>query len=242
MASGRAEEERPSGAVRGEEMTQQEQFEADYLAACPKHGEQTIAKYKLGKHIGKYVNQVTRTAFKIWLQQAKRHEAEIAELVAAAVPSGEFPHEEMDAIALGRFKVEQTDSNIWGWCVRAGNGELELYKGRKSECASVARKLIGAFLDGAFLAYERFLTAPQFDTRHSQRGPRHAFGATKMTTLDAAAAAEIERLKKIVKIQREIYAALLEDLEESERQRKILAEQLERIGRAGIDAAVGAGK
>lgn len=80
---------------------------------------------------------------------------------AASVPTNEYPHDEMDAIALSRFKVEQTDSNIWGWCVRAGDGTQELYKGRKSDCEAVARRLIGAFLDGAMLAHDMLATAPQ---------------------------------------------------------------------------------
>lgn len=58
-------------------MTQQEKFEADYRAACPKHGEQTLAKSRAGKHVGRYVNQVTRTAFRVWSQQAHRHETEV---------------------------------------------------------------------------------------------------------------------------------------------------------------------
>lgn len=70
-----------------------------------------------------------------------------------SVPTNEYPHDEMDAIALSRFKVEQTDSNIWGWCVRAGDGTQEIYKGRKSDCEAVARRLIGAFLDGGILAH-----------------------------------------------------------------------------------------
>lgn len=80
---------------------------------------------------------------------------------AAGVPDDEFPHDEMDAIALRRFKVEQTDSNIWGWCVRAGDGTQELYKGRKSDCEAVARRLVGAFLDGAMLVHDMLAAVPQ---------------------------------------------------------------------------------
>lgn len=57
----------------------------------------------------------------------------------------------LDVIALQRFKVEPSDSNIWGWCVKAGDGDQELYKGRKSDCEAVARRLIGAFLDGTLV-------------------------------------------------------------------------------------------
>lgn len=85
----------------------------------------------------------------------------IIEQQAASVPANEFPHDEMDATALHRFKVEQTDSNVWGWCVRAGDGTQELYKGRKSSCEAVARRLIGAFLDGAMLAHDMLAAAPE---------------------------------------------------------------------------------
>ena len=113
-----------------------------------------------------------RAAAKIEIEtlriRANRHEAEIAVLrdelekaKAVSVPANEFPHDKMDAIALHRFKVEQTDSNVWGWCVRAGDGTQELYKGRKSSCEAVARRLIGAFLDGAMLAHDMLAAAPQ---------------------------------------------------------------------------------
>lgn len=115
------------------------------------------------KTLGRAIDEIERLR-----TQAKRHEAEISVLrdelekaKAASVPANEFPHDEMDAIALHRFKVEQTDSNVWGWCVRAGDGTQELYKGRKSSCEAVARRLIGAFLDGAMLAHDMLAAAPQ---------------------------------------------------------------------------------
>lgn len=50
-------------------MTQQEQFEADYLAAFPE-----LPAPLFGRR---------DCAYRVWLQQAKRHEAEKAELVEA---------------------------------------------------------------------------------------------------------------------------------------------------------------
>ena len=58
----------------------------------------------------------------------------------------------MDAIALARFKVLPTTSGYWGWCIKAGDGEAELYKGHKSDCELVARRMVGAFLDGGHKA------------------------------------------------------------------------------------------
>lgn len=77
-----------------------------------------------------------------------------------------------------------------------------------------------------------------------------------MSTLDTAAAAEIERLEQIVDSQSYNIAELAKHtnwlrqelynsnraLDESERQRKALAEQLELLGKGGVEAAVGAGK
>lgn len=146
-------------------MTQQEQFEADYRRAFPISVEAQPSLFEKDVN-GEYGNIKACVAFAVWLQQAKRHEAGLAELRAKAeagvapVAGNDFPHEEMDVIARNRYRTEPTDSNIWGWCVRAGDGERELYKGRKSDCDAVARKLIGAFLDGAWLANEKLNAAP----------------------------------------------------------------------------------
>lgn len=61
-------------------------------------------------------------------------------------------------------------------------------------------------------------------------------------TTDQAALDEIERLNNQLNHWVDRCVRLAIKLEESERQRKLLVEQLERIGRGGIDAAVGAGK
>lgn len=96
-------------------MTQQEQFEADYLAAFPDDvGKQCLfCKLQGGAHIYTRVEG----AFGIWLQQAKRHEAEIAELVAAlkrivdippAFIDGQFivEHHDMDGVFLGAQPID----------------------------------------------------------------------------------------------------------------------------------------
>lgn len=58
-------------------MTENELFEADYLAAFPDSGGIDNIRYLID--IG-----LAQIPFAIWQQQRKRHEAEVAELVAAA--------------------------------------------------------------------------------------------------------------------------------------------------------------
>lgn len=60
-------------------MTQQEQFEADYLAAF----ELSEEDRPIADAHGQYLDDAHQVAYEVWLQQAKRHEEEIAELVAA---------------------------------------------------------------------------------------------------------------------------------------------------------------
>ena len=60
-------------------MTTQEQFEADYLAAFP-----NSKRVLISDDPGAPAIVISpRTALAIWFQQRKRHEAEVAELVAA---------------------------------------------------------------------------------------------------------------------------------------------------------------
>lgn len=56
-------------------MTEQEQFKADYL----------LAKNEFGNEIDHYIPSevLAKTSYRIWLKQAARHKAEIAELVNA---------------------------------------------------------------------------------------------------------------------------------------------------------------
>jgi hypothetical protein len=59
--------------------------------------------------------------------------------------------DDIDAIALTRYKVVHShDSMFHRFAVVAGDGKQQLYLGREAECENMARKLAGAFLDGAF--------------------------------------------------------------------------------------------
>lgn len=65
--------------------------------------------------------------------------------------SGSYPHEVMDELATLRYQVKLAKSGGYHkYAVYAGDGEQELYRGSESDCRNVARKLIGAFLDGGF--------------------------------------------------------------------------------------------
>lgn len=65
-----------------------------------------------------------------------------------------YPHEEMDVIATSRYQVVASGSGpLSRYYVRAGDGKCELYRGGKSDCEHVARKLEGAFLDGGLTAF-----------------------------------------------------------------------------------------
>lgn len=59
-------------------------------------------------------------------------------------------HDDLDKVATARYKVVKSKSTIWPCSVVAGDGEQELFSGSESTCKHVARKLTGAFLDGAF--------------------------------------------------------------------------------------------
>lgn len=68
-----------------------------------------------------------------------------------------YPHESMDAIALARYHVGPSGpGTLHRYAVRAGDGECELYRGSKSDCEHVARKLAGAFLNGGLTAIELY--------------------------------------------------------------------------------------
>ena len=75
-------------------------------------------------------------------------------------PQGEYPHEQMDAMALDRYKVVPSNASmLWRHAVVAGDGTQQLYVGREVECQNMARKFAGAFLDGAF-AFHSMAAAP----------------------------------------------------------------------------------
>ncbi|ABX34551.1 hypothetical protein Daci_1911 [Delftia acidovorans SPH-1] len=79
---------------------------------------------------------------------------------AAVAPRGEYPHEQMDAMALARYKVVPSHASmLWSHAVVAGDGAQQLYVGREVECQNMARKFAGAFLDGAF-AFHSMAAAP----------------------------------------------------------------------------------
>lgn len=82
------------------------------------------------------------------------------EAPAAGAPQGEYPHEQMDAMALARYKVVPSHASmLWSHAVVAGDGVQQLYVGREVECQNMARKFAGAFLDGAF-AFHSMAAAP----------------------------------------------------------------------------------
>lgn len=51
-----------------------------------------------------------------------------------------------------RYRVEKTGYGFWPYCVRAGDGTRELFKGYEKQCILVARELQTAFRDGEFIA------------------------------------------------------------------------------------------
>ena len=58
---------------------------------------------------------------------------------------------DIDAVALARYKVVPAHESMFHrFAVVAGDGKRQLYLGREIECANMARKFAGAFLDGAF--------------------------------------------------------------------------------------------
>ncbi|WP_312724027.1 hypothetical protein [Stutzerimonas kunmingensis] len=72
-----------------------------------------------------------------------------------------YPHEAMDVIATSRYQVVASGSGpLSRYYVRAGDGKCELYRGGKSDCEHVARKLAGAFLDGGLTAFGLYAARP----------------------------------------------------------------------------------
>ncbi|WP_289241668.1 hypothetical protein [Delftia sp.] len=63
---------------------------------------------------------------------------------AAVSPRGEYPHEQMDAMALDRYKVVPSNASmLWSHAVVAGDGTQQLYVGREVECQNMVRKFAG---------------------------------------------------------------------------------------------------
>ena len=68
---------------------------------------------------------------------------------AAAVP------EAIEQMAADRYKVVPSHESMFHrWAVVADDGAQQLYIGREGECQNMARKFMGAFLDGAFVAMQ----------------------------------------------------------------------------------------
>lgn len=80
-------------------------------------------------------------------------------MLEAAPQPPAFDHDAMAVFAANRFHVKPCDKRLFGWQVTAGDGEQTLYVGRKPDCENVARRLAGAFLDGAFY-YSKLAAAP----------------------------------------------------------------------------------
>ncbi|SFB22884.1 hypothetical protein [Delftia tsuruhatensis] len=90
---------------------------------------------------------------------------------ALEAPQGEYPHEQMDAMALARYKVVPSHASmLWSHAVVAGDGAQQLYVGREVECQNMARKFAGAFLDGAF-AFHSMAAAPTAPQAPAQEAP-----------------------------------------------------------------------
>ena len=63
--------------------------------------------------------------------------------------------EAIEQMAVDRYKVVPSHESMFhSWAVVAGNGTQQLYIGREVECLNMARKFVGAFLDGAFVAMQ----------------------------------------------------------------------------------------
>lgn len=89
---------------------------------------------------------------------------------AAAGPS-EFPHEQMDVMALARYKVMPSHESMFHrHAVVAGDGSQQLYIGREVECENMARKFAGAFLDGAFAFHSMLSAAPTTQAAPAAQG------------------------------------------------------------------------
>lgn len=66
-----------------------------------------------------------------------------------SAPAGE--REAVEQQIVGRYTVHPTGRGFWPYCVRAGDGERELFVGHKRKCEEVAAELQSACLDGAFM-------------------------------------------------------------------------------------------
>lgn len=96
------------------------------------------------------------------VESVREHIEKLTKAEVQAEPvAGDYPHEQMDALALARYKVVPSDQSMyWRHAVVAGDGQQHLYNGSEVDCQNMARKFAGAFFDGAFAFHERY-SAPQ---------------------------------------------------------------------------------
>lgn len=111
------------------------------------------------------------------LLSAAMHRLVIQSRAAGVQGAGEYPHEHMDALAADRYKVVPTNSGFWPFCVTAGDGERQLYKGNRGSCVAVAGQLTTAFQDGGFAATAMLATPqpPKDEGAVDDAGERAAF-------------------------------------------------------------------
>lgn len=161
------------------DMDTSDDFGAVLLAAAPKaapapaydHGPQAETVEEAARDVGKWLNE--RPNRPLDLRSVAMLTAYAQAAPAAAAGPSEFPHEQMDAMALARYKVvPSTSSMIWSHAVVAGDGAQQLYVGREVECQNMVRKFAGAFLDGAF-AFHSIAAAPttQAAPQQAAQGP-----------------------------------------------------------------------
>lgn len=77
----------------------------------------------------------------------------VPQQAAPSQGAGEILDHAFDALAtqsVSRYHVDEMSHGFWPNCVRAGDGTLELFIGHQKQCTTVARRLAGAFTDGAF--------------------------------------------------------------------------------------------
>ena len=92
---------------------------------------------------------------------ASQGQAPAQAIPATVAGPSEFPHEQMDVMALARYKVMPSHASmLHRHAVVAGDGSQQLYIGREVECENMARKFAGAFLDGAFAFHSMLAAAP----------------------------------------------------------------------------------
>lgn len=75
-----------------------------------------------------------------------------------------------------RYRVEPRGKGFWPYCVKAGDGERELYFGHKKDCDRVSAELATAFEDGKYIAAlsAQQSAQPEFCCKHSYKVAKQA--------------------------------------------------------------------